>query len=384
MRWQRTGRFTSRGKDRDMAFCPNCGTPNTDQAEKCVACSFDLAPQQKAKFRGTIIMSGIKATPSLATAETVPPPPETAPSTAVQPPPKSIPPPEPARPSLPAGRNPSFQQTMVGHMAPLASARSTRAETTSAPSDIARTNQGTDAPIGATTGSGRTTMPGSVPTPATFSASGTGTTIGPAAVPSYGEPGSPGIPRGDIMSRESPSPATHESTVPPSAPSTPNPGKVLAIGCITAFAIFCVVSGLLYYAIAPKLRLWLRGGDHDAEAVAWQASITQSLTQVAALCQRNCQDASPYFHRAKQAVLLGETKLLTPDRVVKLSDVGNTKAEMLHRTDDADRARDLGLDPQQCARVLAGTAKVISCSVPDPEGPNSVLRIVHLSGIGTL
>ncbi len=36
-----------------MAFCPNCGTPNTDQAEKCVSCSFDLAPKaQKAKFKG--------------------------------------------------------------------------------------------------------------------------------------------------------------------------------------------------------------------------------------------------------------------------------------------------------------------------------------------
>ena len=45
-----------------MAFCPNCGTPNTDQAEKCVACGFELiVPKQKAKFKGTIMMSGIKA-----------------------------------------------------------------------------------------------------------------------------------------------------------------------------------------------------------------------------------------------------------------------------------------------------------------------------------
>src|SRR5690349_9058947 len=35
----------------EMAFCPNCGTPNTDQAAKCVSCAFELAPAQKAKFK---------------------------------------------------------------------------------------------------------------------------------------------------------------------------------------------------------------------------------------------------------------------------------------------------------------------------------------------
>lgn len=359
-----------------MAFCPNCGTPNTDQAEKCVACSFELAPKQKAKFKGTIMMSGIKATPGIATAETVPPPPDPATSAPIQPPPKSIPPPEPMPPTTASGR-PSFQKTMVGHMAaPLAPSNSTLSETTAPVPDTSRPSFGTPVTSrGATSTLAHTTF-------GTTSASGTGTTIGPAVVPNYGEPGSPGIPRRDSRAHERPR-TTYETTEPPSAPSTPDPRKVLVIGCITAFAIFCIVSGLFYYALWPKLRGWLSNSERDAKAVTWQTSITQSLVQVAALCKLDCQEASPYFHDAKHAALLGESKLLTPERVAKLSDLANTKAEMLHRTDDADRARELGLDPQQCARVLAGTAKVISCNLPDLQG-HSVLRIVHLSGIGTL
>src|SRR5687768_3522241 len=74
-------------KDHAMAFCPNCGTPNTDQAEKCVSCSFDLAPKQKAKFKGTIMMQGVQLpgaapTPSAATATAAAPtaPPAPAPT----------------------------------------------------------------------------------------------------------------------------------------------------------------------------------------------------------------------------------------------------------------------------------------------------------------
>lgn len=398
-----------------MAFCPNCGTPNTDQVEKCVACGFELSQkQQKAKFKGTIMMSGIKATggvPSLATAPTQPPPP--APEAPAAPT-ASLPP--PASEPLPPTRNPNFQKTMVGHMAPpprapggagapaapaapsVPMAPRTPAELRSTAAEgRAPTMMGTGAQFGVPA---HPESPAGAPSRTTFGTDGAGTAPGHAAAPGYGEPGSPGVPRVDTPSRGSfdggisrasgyegtgsGRMSGFDSMAPQNEATKPSPGKVLAIGCVGAAAVFFIVTALLWYALGPKIRAWMNGNQSDTEAVAWQASITQSLTQVAELCQRNCQEASPYFHQAKQLALLGESKLLTPARAQKLGDIANTKAEMLHNTDDAALAKELGLDPQQCARVLAGTAKVISCSVPEPGSPRSVLRIVHLSGIGTL
>src|SRR5690349_7091659 len=78
-----------------MAFCPNCGTPNTDQAQKCVSCSFELQPKQKAKFKGTMLMTGVQA-PQMPKG----PAPASAPAQA----------PAPA----PAAKNLGFEKTMMG------------------------------------------------------------------------------------------------------------------------------------------------------------------------------------------------------------------------------------------------------------------------------
>jgi len=70
-------------------------------------------------------------------------------------------------------------------------------------------------------------------------------------------------------------------------------------------------------------------------------------------------------------------------RLAKLIDPTQSQAKMLNATEDVGIAQALNLDPTQCVRIVAGTAKVIGCSVPDPSGTAS-LRIVHLVGIGTL
>src|ERR1700710_1908032 len=96
-----------------MAFCPNCGTPNTDQAEKCVACGFELiVPKQKAKFKGTIMMSGIKA-PTLAEAEAASAAAAAAASTS-EPPPTPAPVPTPSAASD-GGHKLGPHKTMLGH-----------------------------------------------------------------------------------------------------------------------------------------------------------------------------------------------------------------------------------------------------------------------------
>ncbi|MFW6051446.1 MAG: zinc ribbon domain-containing protein, partial [Myxococcota bacterium] len=42
-------------------YCPSCGKPNTDQAEKCASCGKELEKAKPAgsKFKGTMMMTGM-------------------------------------------------------------------------------------------------------------------------------------------------------------------------------------------------------------------------------------------------------------------------------------------------------------------------------------
>jgi ribosomal protein L40E len=388
-----------------MAFCPNCGTPNTEQAERCVACGYELiVPKQKAKFKGTIMMSGIKA-PEAKLPEEKPP---AAPS--LPPPPASLaPPPAPARnlnysktmlgqppvalpakpeaakpasiPPVDLGTMPTMQGQSPVHSPSLPSAPAqlsvppySSTNTREFQPDLAGTN-----PAGSPARPTPSTPTSSMPTPSQPAQGGF-----TQPTPSFGNTFSGG-PKPATMSPSRVSMGgAYESTMPPAAP--PNPAKVIAIGCGVVLALFLVVGGALWFAFGDRLRA-LFGGESEAgaaEAAAWHASIAQSLTKVNELCTTDCAQAGVFFHPLKQAALLGEAKALTPARVAKLNDPSAASAAMLDHTDDAGIATQLGLDPQQCARVTAGGAKVISCSVPDPNGKPSVLRIVQLSGVDTL
>ena len=368
-----------------MAFCPNCGTPNTDQAEKCVSCGFELAPKQKAKFKGTIMMSGIKvpgqpdpAEPGGAADAAPPaasPPTTTAPQASA-----------PSAPSQPPERNVAFQKTMMGHAGMVPPKAPPAAPAPGGSSDFAH--------AATIQGPGPQSMQGGAKPAAqdarTNMGSGGGTPS--SATPSVTETGfnvrgqgsaSPTGGFGDGRGRTSTGSAI-DSSFPGATANKPNPGKALAIGCAALLVLFCVVTGVVWAAFGAKIKGLLGGSDTGAEAAAWQASISQSLAQVSALCQNDCRQAGVFFHANGQASLLEQGMALTEPRIQKLSDPATSEAEMLDGTEDEEIAKGLGLDPQQCARVTAGAAKVVSCSVPEPGGKPSVLRIVHLSGIQSL
>lgn len=341
-----------------MAFCPNCGTPNTDQADKCVSCGFELGQKQKAKFKGTIMMSGINV-PGQAPAPSAPA--NTAPANAAPP---AAPAASPAVPeSVPPDRNLAFQKTMVGHAGMVPPPAQPRPAPGPATNELAHapTMQGAGPGTLGQAG-GKTT--GAAPEPGAASwnsgpASGTGRFSDPS-----------GRISGDVDSRF------------PSSANKPNPGKALAIGCAALLVLTLAFVGIVWALFGSKIASMF-GDDAGTEALAWQASIGQSLAQVAALCQSDCQQAAVFFHASAQASV-GEGKSLTESRIRTLSDPASSKAEMLDGTGDEEIAKKLGLDPQQCARVTAGAAKVVSCSVPEPDGKPSVLRIIHLSGLASL
>lgn len=395
-----------------MAFCPNCGTPNTEQAERCVTCGFELiVPKQKAKFKGTIMMSGIKA-PAASTPEAPSMPPPPAASPAAPPPPSSPPParnlsyqktmmgqppvvlparadPKPAQPAAPAPPPPDLASmpTMLGSApvaapGPSASTRELAPDARPEPA-LGATQPGGSAPMRPIESKPQSASGGY----GSSTASSSGFQSSGGASSSYGgKPTGFGAGSGPTLGgpvRTSMGSA-YESTLPPAAP--PNPAKVIAVGCAVVLALFLLVGGALWLAFGDRIKA-LFGGDGEAgaaEAAAWHASIAQSLTKVNELCQTDCAQAGVFFHPLKQAALLGEARALTPARLAKLNDPVNASAAMLDRTEDSAIATQLGLDPQQCARVVSGGAKVVSCSVPDPNGRPSVLRIVQLSGIASL
>ena len=393
-----------------MAFCPNCGTPNTDQAEKCVSCGFELAATKaKPKFKGTIMMQSVQLPghpkPAAPKAATTPPPAE---------------PPPPASPSAAPGKNLGFAKTMMGGVGmgpgfPPAGSFATRNTSPPAqgggfaappapkPSDLSRaatmegprpssdlrpmvlspTEPGSTQPSAspAASPSGGFAAPppsgvGGFSPPGSASSGGFGASSGGFAnAPSTGGFGNTGGGFGNT--------GGFGNSMPPVAAKS-NTTKVIAIGCAAALVLSCVVAGLLYSMMKDKVAGMLGSSSaKDGAALEWRGSLATALVQVSALCQSDCPSASVYFHPDVQEALLVEAKQLSTLRATKLADPGQSQAQMLGDTDDASIAEKLQLDPAQCVRVVSGEAKVVGCSVPTPGGqPN--LRIVYMAGIGTL
>jgi hypothetical protein len=325
-----------------MAFCPNCGTPNTEQAVKCVSCGFELAPaQQKGKFKGTIMMSGVKA-------------PLAQPASAPAPAPSAAPAPQSAPP---ANRNLAFEKTMLGPMAAVPQAPA-------APNpDLASA----------------ATLEGPAPSNPPQRSSGEPISRAPAASFS-GAADAYGSAQDAYPARHPDSDLDGEDGLAPVLPR-PNTNKLLALGCAALLVLGTIVAIAVYRLAKDKLSTG--AAQDDAATQAWRNTLGQALTQVSGLCQSDCASAANYFHPSVQAGLLGQAKQLSPARLQKLLDPAQTQASMLPGTEDTAVATGLGLDPQLCVRIVDGAAKAVGCSVPNPGGPAD-MRIVLLAGLETL
>ena len=324
-----------------MAFCPNCGTPNTDQADKCVSCSFELTKAPKPKFKGTMMMSpgSVPKVPSAPIAPTDPAPPPAATGAS---PHSSV------RPAA-GGKNMAFAKTMMGPAGGFDVAPPPVGAFAPPPADLAGTVQA------------------SPPPPVSSSHS----FQQPAAAPPQTRQPSTNFGR---------STGAEFDSDPPPRPKT-NTGKILAIGCATVLVLSCVIGIALYSLVKEKIQgLMSNGPDLSGQAREWQTALSQSLSQIAAVCQSDCQNAAVYFHPQAHAAL-AEASKLRPIHVTQLSE--GAEAVMLAGSEDAHMADELGLDPARCVRLALGKAKVIGCSVPEPGGEAS-LRVITLSGLDTL
>lgn len=379
-----------------MAFCPNCGTPNTDQAEKCVSCAFELSPKHKAKFKGTIMMSGVQA-------PTAPGQPAAAPPAAA--------PPQPAAPAVftpashapvqapPTGpRNLAFEKTMMGvppgagmPQAPAQPAQPSAADLGRAATVEQQAPNFQQPPAAQFQPPAQPYQPPAQPAASSFSQpaapaaggfssgaqSGSGQAAGgfsSGAQSGSGQAAGFGGGGGGGFSSDSEVPAPPKS----------NTGKMIAIGCGVLFVLACVITGVVvmvkgkqfFSSVSDKI-------ESEGATLEWRTRVAQSLENVLEICKTDCKGAAVYFHPQLQTQLMAEAKGLSQNGLVKLIDPTQSDARMLDGTDDAALATKLNLDPQQCVRITSGSAKVVGCSVPDPAG-NSSLRIVHLEGVASL
>jgi len=341
-----------------MAFCPNCGTPNTDQAVKCVSCAFELAPAQKAKFKGTIMMGQ---------AVQLPQQPPTANPQATPPASNSASP--GAAPGQAGPRNMAFEKTMLGPV--------TGVPPLAAPTPAVDPHQDLGRAATVEGPAPQFTPPPQSSTPAptaTASAGGYASSSSYTTGSGYGSAESAGYGGGSYAG---------DDGAPPAGLPKANTGKVLAIGCAVVLVMSCLIGGVMYFMAKKQLSALVGSAQDETATLAWRGTLSQALQQVSAMCASNCESAANYFHPSVQATLLGQAKELTAERLAKLVDPAQTQAAMLNATEDGAIATALGLDPQLCVRLASASAKVVGCSVPNPSGPAD-MRIVHLSGLETL
>jgi hypothetical protein len=159
-------------------------------------------------------------------------------------------------------------------------------------------------------------------------------------------------------------------------------GKAILFGCAGALAVAALGTLAIYFFARQAFSELVHNSESTATA-GWHQSLGQAITQVAEQCTQDCSAAAVYFHPQKQEALLSEAKLLTPARAARLGPATSAVAQMLADTDDGALATQLNLDPNRCVEVALDNAKAVGCSVIDAAGDES-LRIVHLSGIGSL
>lgn len=208
----------------DMAFCPHCGTSIADQATDCSACGLAIgavAAKPKGRFKGTMIAMGGGQTPAAAATQPMPKPP-------APPPPLGTPAPgPPANDAAPltaaaaqpgnAGQPKKKAGTMLGVGMP-----GSPAETAPAPETAVQEKS----PAMGATAKSQPAKPGASAQAPSAGATPPGRAL--ARTPQARSPGAIATAEGNARApREG---RFRAGSVPPPAPASLGPGKLLALG----------------------------------------------------------------------------------------------------------------------------------------------------------
>lgn len=398
-------------------YCPSCGKPNTDQAEKCASCGKELEKPKPAgsKFKGTMMMTGMPAPkPPGAGGQAGPPGGEQG----------GTPPAQGQPPQAPGGqaegqppgaegggrKDLAFQQTMLGPMAPPGAP----------PPPAGPAGAGAPPPAGGTPSErpripsppppaagppGSTSSPGTTPSPSGAPPATAGSSFGapPQAAASGPAPGAGGgfgagqgaggqasAPQGGWGQ---PAPAQPGDggwgQAPPAQPMGGGGGglsdknkKILiwvAIGCAALAVLGCLVTGVFVFFVGKKAKEASEAGGSFA-AQASRVSLGFALTGIETSCQSAGADATAQFFHPKAFPRLEAHACDVDNQVIDVfSNTDKSEASVLSNTDLADKAEDIGLDPDSCYLYQAGDARIIGCSLDD--GSFKIIDMENLGGL---
>jgi hypothetical protein len=390
-------------------YCPSCGKPNTDQADKCASCGKELTKPKPAapKFKGTMMMGapGLK-------------PPPGAPAPAASPPAASPPAasPGPAAPSAaqgfdaatppagtpampgaggaagvgapPAKKNLAFQATMLGPMSapipppgggapgqprlpgpppPAAGPPGGSPSTPAAPEPSA--SPATPAP------SGGFSAPAAEPAAPASSGWGGPASASPAASSTPAASGWGGAPA-------SAPPAEGGWGGAPAAPGSPGGlagnKKLLigvAAGCLALVVLGCIATAVGFFVLRSKT-------EQAATSFAAQASRV-SLGFTLSGLQMSCASAGPqgaagFFHPEALAELGDQVCKIDERAIDVFGDASKSTARVLQGTPLAAKATSLGLDADACFLYEAGDAQIAGCILDDG------FKIIHMENVASL
>ncbi len=361
-------------------YCPNCGKPNTDEANACASCGTQLSKpgaRKAGKFKGTMMMAGVTA-----------PTPPTAGGT-----------PGGAPGEPPQKKDLAFQQTMLGPMTP--PGQPGQPENKSAAGGFGAAGGGSTpdqpapgggAPSGGAPGGG--TPSGSAPGGG-FGASPGGSPPGggfgapPGGSPPGGSPppaGGFGAPPGD-----SPAGGFGGPSGGPGGPSNGNSKTKLwlgiGLGCLLTTILGCV--GGWYYCKSKAEEIseeFAEVGNGSLGAELNRISLGFTLGAMKASCSTDPSGAgtSNFFHpqvAAQYRAAACQTTDQTLEAFARSCTSGQhpcSEAAVAAGTADESRATALGLDAQQCYVYTSGGAKVVACQMSDS------LKLVHIESLGAV
>jgi hypothetical protein len=398
-------------------YCPSCGKPNTDQAEKCASCGADLGKAKPAgakKFKGTMMMGATGPKPPTP-GSPVPGPGGGAGSPGAPSPGPASPaqgPPAPAATGTPAGapdagseaeapkKNLAFQATMLGGAGPVPPAGpgapapggqpripGPPPPAAGPPGSTPPPEAGAVTPAPASPGGGFGAPPETAAEgPAPGAAGGFG--AGAGGAPGVGAADAPQPGWGAQAGAEAPAaPGGGWGGVPAATPGAGTGGlgankKLIigvAAGCLGLMLLVCIAGVALMIFQVGEYKSQSEEAASSFAAEASRVSLGFTLSGI----QMGCQGGGPqgvasFFHPGAFSQLGDQVCNIDARAIDVFSDSDQSTAQVLSQSAMADRASSLGLDPDTCFLYEADGARIVGCALEDG------FKVVHMENLGSL
>jgi hypothetical protein len=408
-------------------YCPSCGKPNTDQADKCASCGKELTKPKPAapKFKGTMMMGAPGLKPPGAPAPGASPPAASPPAASPGPAAPSAPqgfdtatPPAgtPAMPGAggaagagaPAKKNLAFQATMLGPMSapipppgggapgqpripgpppPAAGPPGGSSSAPAAPEPSA--SPASPAPAGgftapsaepaapASSGWGSPSGGGSAGSDAPATSSGWGSSASASSAAS-GAPAASGW--GGAPASAPPAEGGWGGA--PAAPGAlgglaANKKLLLGVaaGCLALVMLACVATAVGLFVLRSKTEQ--AATRFTAESTRVPLIFTLSGLQMS--CASGGPKATASFFHPKALAELGDQVCKIDERAIDVfGDASQSTARVLQGTPLATKATSLGLDADSCFLYEAGDSQIAGCILDDG------FKIIHMENVASL